>query len=178
MKQLISKYRSLLLFLGKFILSYALLLAAYQLVLYFSTIDKKVDFITAAVSKISFYILDFILPNIKMTMYNNYTISLQNLKFVTIIEGCNGMSVIILFTAFIIGFSKGLKNTLRYILLGSAILFIMNIFRILLITIGLYYYPEYGNLLHEVVFPLIIYGAVLILWFIWINRFKDVAKTN
>ena len=42
-------------------------------------------------------------------------------------------------------------------------IYILNIFRIILLSILMYYYPNLEHFFHGIVFPLIIYGAVFIL---------------
>ncbi|MDT0686204.1 exosortase family protein XrtF [Zunongwangia sp. F225] len=94
-----------------------------------------------------------------------------------IVEGCNSVSIIILFTAFILSFFGRLKSTIIYILAGAVIIYAMNIIRIAILAIGLYEYPQYSSILHSVVFPLIIYGTVFILWVIWVQIFSNSVKT-
>ena len=89
-----------------------------------------------------------------------------------IVEGCNALSVIILFIAFVIAFTGRLKQTLFFILLGSVLIHVLNIARIALLCVALYHFPEYEHMLHGVVFPLIIYGIVFLLWVIWVNKFS------
>jgi len=52
----------------------------------------------------------------------------------------------------------------------------LNIFRIALLTTGLYKYPEYGTFLHDILFPLVIYGVVFLLWVFWVLKFSAYAK--
>jgi len=63
-----------------------------------------------------------------------------------IIEGCNGMSVIILLIAFVVAFSDTFKRTFLFIL-ASNVLF-------MLLTIGLYNYPWRSEVMHKVIFPI------------------------
>lgn len=95
-----------------------------------------------------------------------------------IIEGCNGISVVILFLSFVVAFAGKLKTTLFYILSGSVLLYVVNLLRIVILTIGLYYYPDYEAVLHAVVFPGIIYGMVFLLWIFWVNRFSKLNKKD
>ncbi len=179
MKDLILKYKPFLQFLGKFLLSYLLLLLLYQGILYYSVQNKKMDFITTHVSKQSFQILNMILPEsalIQGKISGNYMISINNKYAVTIIEGCNGVSVMILFAAFVIGFSRGFGKTSKFLIMGIIILYIMNILRIVILTIGIHYYPDHGNLFHEIIFPLIIYGTVLMLWLYWVKNYNYAPK--
>jgi len=93
-----------------------------------------------------------------------------------VIEGCNGASVIILFLSFIIAFSGKLKTTILFGLAGSIIIYAFNLIRIVILSIGLYHYPWRRDILHTVIFPMIIYGAVFLLWMIWVNRFSNNKK--
>ena len=93
-----------------------------------------------------------------------------------IIEGCNGVSVIILFLSFIIAFAGKFKTTLFYIISGSVLIYAINLLRIVLLTIGIYHYPEYEDVLHTVIFPGIIYGLVFLLWIFWVNRFSKLKN--
>lgn len=97
-----------------------------------------------------------------------------NNKFVArIIEGCNSISIIILFVSFIIAFAGKFKTTLFYLFFGCIMIYIVNLFRIVILTIGLYNYPWRREILHTVIFPLIIYGLVFLLWMFWVNRFAN-----
>lgn len=94
-------------------------------------------------------------------------------KYVSrIIEGCNALSVIILFVSFVVAFTGKFKKTILFILLGSILIHLLNITRIALLSIALYHFPKYEHILHGVIFPLIIYGVVFVLWIIWVNKFS------
>ncbi len=102
---------------------------------------------------------------------------IYNSKYIArIVEGCNSVSVIVLFATFIFAFSNRFSTTFFYIFLGSIMIFILNIFRISLLTGGLYNYPEYGTFLHDILFPLVIYGVVFVLWVVWVLKFSAYAK--
>ncbi|MGG7034790.1 MAG: exosortase family protein XrtF [Flavobacterium sp.] len=89
-----------------------------------------------------------------------------------ITEGCNVLSIIILFISFIIAFTGKLKHTIGFIIGGSLLIYIINILRISFLILLIYYFPQMQNFWHNVVFPLIIYGLVLILWIVWIKKFS------
>lgn len=100
-----------------------------------------------------------------------------NKKFVArVIEGCNSISIIILFLSFIVAFADTWKSTLLYILAGSVVIYSVNLFRIAVLSIGLYHYPWRREVLHTVIFPLIIYGMVFLLWMLWVSRFTKLQK--
>ncbi|MDO9276014.1 MAG: exosortase family protein XrtF [Lutibacter sp.] len=93
-----------------------------------------------------------------------------------IVEGCNAVSIIILFIAFIVAFAGKFKTTVLYILFGSVLIYFTNILRIVIISMALYEYPQYQHLLHEIIFPSIIYGMTFLLWFVWVKKFSNLKK--
>ena len=109
-------------------------------------------------------------PSMKLIFEGTY--------IVRIIEGCNAISVIILFMSFIIAFSGKFKTTLLFLLFGGTAIYTVNLIKIALLVLGLYYYPWRGELLHSVIFPAIIYGMVFLLWMLWVNKFSNIGKNN
>lgn len=102
-----------------------------------------------------------------------------NEKYVArVIEGCNSVSVIILFMAFILAFSGRFKTTIIYLLAGSVLIYVVNLFRVVILSVGLYHYPWRKDILHTVIFPAIIYGMVCLLWVVWVNRFSKIASNK
>ncbi|KMQ59601.1 exosortase [Chryseobacterium sp. FH2] len=86
------------------------------------------------------------------------------------VEGCNAISVMILFVAFVFAFYKGAK-TFVFACIGLMVLYIMNLLRIIGLNIVMTDYKEYGKMAHDYIFPAVIYGTVVLLWLIWIKFF-------
>ncbi len=86
------------------------------------------------------------------------------------VEGCNAVSVMILFISFVFAFYKGAK-TFIFVGIGLLLLYIMNLIRIIGLNIVMADHKEYGKMFHDFVFPAIIYGTVVLLWLIWIKFF-------
>ena len=180
MKNYITTYKPFLLFLGKFLLTYFLLTLCYQL--YLQSYNAKAfeaDEITKQVAFQTQRLLELfganaaILPNPEEAGMK----LIYNGEFVArIIEGCNAISVIILFISFIIAFAGRLRNTVLFIVFGSVFVYVLNVGRIALLAWALHYYPKQEHLLHGVLFPLFIYGAVFLLWVIWVNKYSLYAK--
>lgn len=92
-------------------------------------------------------------------------------EYVTrMVEGCNAVSVMILFVSFVCAFYKGAK-TFVFAGGGLILLYIMNILRIVGLNIVMSDHKEYGKMFHDFVFPAIIYGSVVLLWLLWIKFF-------
>ena len=176
------QYKPFLLFLSKFLLTYVVLTFTYET--YLNKFDEssfEVDGFTKSVSNQTVNTLTFFGYNAHQ-MPNNDSLSIKlffnKVYIAQIIEGCNGLSVIILFIAFVIAFTGKLKKTILYLLFGSLLIHILNIARIALLCILIFSFPEYESILHGVIFPLIIYGFVFLLWIIWVNKFSGYATNS
>lgn len=182
MKKYFILYKPFLLFLAKFLLSYLLFSVLYENYLDKFNVDKfEVDGITRLVAKQTKDILlyfDYDAGIIPDSMEPSIKFFYKNIFIARIIEGCNGISIIILFTSFIIAFSGKLKTTVLYIIGGSLLLHVLNMLRIAILCVLLYYFPEREPILHRVFFPLFIYGSVFLLWIIWIRKFSKYADTT
>ena len=182
MKALLIKYKAVI----KFILTFLLVYIGFS-VLYSWYLDASdgsefyPDYITNLVSLQTESLINALgynaevqphtdEPSMKVIVNGNY--------LGRVIEGCNSISVIILFISFIIAFSGKLKTTVLFILSGCVLIYVVNLLRIILLSIGLYHYPEKQHILHTVVFPAIIYGMVFLLWIFWVNRFSKIIKRH
>ena len=173
------KYKPFLLFLGKFFLSYIVLTAVYQFYLSgYNTAKFQVDPITRVVAEQSEGVLLLFNANASSRPHESQPcIKLfYNGKYVArIIEGCNAISVMILFTAFVIAFSGRWRPTLLFVMSGWLIIHVLNVARIALLCSAMYHFPQYEHFLHGVVFPLFIYSVVFVLWVIWVNKYSYYA---
>ncbi|WNM19166.1 exosortase family protein XrtF [Flavobacterium capsici] len=182
MKKLLLQYKPFLLFLGKFFLSYLILTLIYQTYLnQFDVKNAEIDGFTNSVAKQTELVLSlfddqsYTMPHLTEPSVKLYY---KNKYISRIIEGCNGLSVMILFVAFVIAFSGKFKNTIVFILLGLVVIHVLNVLRIALLSVALYSFPEYEHFLHGVVFPLVIYGVVFLLWVIWVNNYSSYARVS
>lgn len=93
-------------------------------------------------------------------------------KVYRVIEGCNAVSVMILFTAFVVAFARGWKKTIAFLILGIGFIYIVNLIRLVILGVIYRDYSNYAHFSHEIIFPSIIYGAVVLLWIYWIRNVK------
>lgn len=156
-------------FLGSYLvftLFYNLYLDFFRSPVYFP------DYITHLVAKQSEALINSFGYNAKIIPHQSelsMKLIINEVYLARIIEGCNAVSIIILFLAFVLSFFGKFKTTLLYLLAGSVIIYGMNIIRIAVLAIGIYEYPQHTQFLHSIVFPLIIYGTIFILWLIWVR---------
>tara|TARA_R110002073_G_scaffold148335_2_gene301389 strand:- start:3577 stop:4050 length:474 start_codon:yes stop_codon:yes gene_type:complete len=155
---------------------------AYKLYLDYSDGTKFYpDYITNLTAKQSESLLDSLGYDASIEAHPNepsMKLIINNKYVARVIEGCNSVSVIILFVSFIIAFSGRLKPTIIYLLAGSVLIYAVNLLRIVVLSIGLFHYPWRRNILHSIIFPLIIYGMVFLLWMVWVNRYASLKKRD
>jgi len=182
LKSLFIKYKSVIRFILTFLVVYIVFSIIYKLYLQYSDGSRFYpDYFTNRVAIQTEALLNtfgYQAQLISHTDEPSIKVILNGRFLARIIEGCNGISVIILFLSFIIAFSGQLKTTFLYIFSGSVLIYVINLIRIVLLTIGIYHFPEYEDVLHTVIFPGIIYGMVFILWVFWVNRFSKLNKTH
>jgi exosortase family protein XrtF len=177
MKKYFVLYKPFLVFLTCFFGTYVFLTLCYQFFLN-GFVSGKVDTVTSWVAQNVEYVLSMFYQTARVVEVHNepfFIIYFENKDVARIVEGCNGISVIVLFVSFVVAFSGSLKNTLLFIFGGSLIIYILNILRIAVLTVLLHYFPAQEHVLHGVLFPLVIYGVVFVLWVIWVNKFSKYA---
>lgn len=182
MKELFIKYKSVTRFVLTFLIVYGSLSMAYKFYLKFSDGSQFYpDYMTHIVALQSQDLLNAVGYNAVVLPHPGEPSMklIVNGKFLArIIEGCNSVSIIVLFISFVIAFSGYFKETIIYILAGSVLIYVVNLLRIVFLSIGLYHYPWRSGILHQVIFPGIIYGMVFLLWMFWVNRFSKLKKKN
>ncbi|WP_343329016.1 exosortase family protein XrtF [Polaribacter staleyi] len=176
------KNKSIIIFLIKFFVTYFLLVTFYNS--YLQKSQQKGDvFKTSSITKV---VAD---QTVKVLSLFGYQVAaIQHDKEVSVkliiegrytarvIEGCNSISLIILFISFIIAFTGSFKATLLFAVFGSVFIYIVNVLRIAFLTVMIYKYPHKVGVLHDLVFPAIIYGAIFLLWVVWVNKFSNFKK--
>ena len=172
------KNKAIIVFLVKFFATYFILFGAYSF--YLNKTQQKTDVYVC--SPITGTVADHVYQVSKMLGYDaeieqhSEELSIKfmlNDNYVSrIVEGCTSVSVIILFLSFIIAFSGSIRSTVMFGIFGSMLIYVVNILRIIAISILYYKLPEYQEILHDLVFPGIIYGLTFILWITWVKYYS------
>lgn len=174
--------KTVIIFLVKFFGTYSLLFLLYSF--YLTKNQKAIDVfscapITQLVAEQSNSLLNVFGFEGKIEQSQSelsINLFVDNVVVAKIIEGCNSISIIILFISFIVSFASGVKKTLIYLVFGSLLIYAVNILRIVVIVIAIYKYPQYQNVLHSIIFPSIIYGITFLLWFLWVQKFSNIKR--
>ncbi|WP_163397910.1 exosortase family protein XrtF [Flavobacterium fluviatile] len=178
MKKYLVQFKPFLIFIGTFFATYILLTIIYKSYLN-SFGSDDIDGITTVVGSNVYGLMDAFNCDVLIQKSSSgpYLEVWYNKDYVIrIVEGCNAVSVMILFISFVLAFSGKLKTTVWFILSGTLFIYILNVVRIALLAVLLFRYPEKLHLLHGVFFPLIIYGLVFVLWVFWVNKFSKYAN--
>ncbi|PQJ69361.1 exosortase family protein XrtF [Polaribacter butkevichii] len=176
------KNKSIIIFLIKFFVTYFLLVTFYNS--YLQKSQQKGDVfktssITKAVADQTVKVLSFFGYQVAAIQHDkevSVKLIIEGQYTARVIEGCNSISLIILFISFIIAFSGAFKATFLFAVFGSVFIYIVNVLRIAFLTVMIYKYPHKVGLLHDLVFPAIIYGTIFLLWVVWVNKFSNFKK--
>lgn len=110
------------------------------------------------------------------TFVYGHTIGIEGSHGVFIGTPCNGIDLMALFGGFILIFNGSWKNKLWYIPLGLVVIHLLNLLRVICLTIMAKIAPEYLDFNHKYTFIIILYTVVFFTWIIWVKKFADDSK--
>ena len=179
---ILKKNKAVLIFLLRFFVSYIALSSGYNWFLGNTQQTEDVfvsDPITRLVAEQTVTTARFLGLDFRTEQHPeelSYKLISNNNYVARVVEGCNSISIIVLFWAFIIAFKGRTKNTLLFGIMGGLSIYLLNILRIVLLTYAVDKYPSQTDFLHHIVFPGIIYGFTFVLWFVWVKHFAITPK--
>lgn len=163
-------------------MSYAVLVFVYQMYLkQFDASKNEPDGFTEIVTNQTVQTIRFLRYDSEAKLHESeasFRLFVNDKYVARVVEGCNALSVIILFVSFVIAFKGKFRTTILFLFCGILLIHLLNILRIALICIALLKYPQHQHLLHGVLFPLFIYGVVFLLWVVWVNKFSVYASKS
>ena len=178
---MLKQFKETILFLVKFAIFYVALTATYDYYLssFKSESFHQSDSMTVEVAAESAHLAEY-LGGTSDIMQNDFEPSvrfvLNDMERIKIIEGCNGVSVMIIFVTFVLAFGGRLIYTILFIPTGVLIIHIFNVFRITALAYLYNYDLDIAKIAHDYVFQPFIYGVVFLLWIVWVNYFSDLSS--
>jgi len=169
-REFLKKYRATLLFIVKFFAFYILGSLLYNA--YLGLYPTELDPASCVITEQSTAFLDLFADDLRIVYEEGYPradVYFQEYIMYYIIEGCNAISVMILFMAFVFAFRASWKSYLWFVPLGLLIIHLSNIARIAGLGWIFIHYYEYVRPFHDYVFPAIVYGTIMVLWFVWVK---------
>ena len=184
MKAFLKPYTPILWFLARFLGSYLVLSVLYGLYIrpYDASVPSILDPYTRAVGQqvLMFAELFGFETSTVENDHLNYgdgqevtydSLFLNKRYAISLEEGCNGISVMVLFVSFLIGFGGRWKDLIWFIPLGLLALHMANILRLFFL---MYLNTEVGaqafHFFHKYGFTAVIYAGVFALWIWWTKR--------
>lgn len=177
-RQLLKPFKEIL----KFLAVVAIVHVIWKLSFYASDDDSLITFLTFNVSK------PFIFISNHLTSVTHYIINtifgietfrykqqlyFENSPGISIVWACSGVKqyLMMLFVLLVAGGSVIKK--LWYIPLAIVGMYVINVFRLVVLTLVTRTKIEWFDFTHEVVFRLIIYGGLFLFWWLWVERITN-----
>lgn len=101
----------------------------------------------------------------------------QDKRIIGVADSCNGLILFVVFSAFIICIPGKIKPKLWFIPIGVIAIYLINVVRIVCLTLIQIHYPAWLNFNHHYVFTLLVYGFIFFLWTIYINKIDTTLKS-
>tara|TARA_Y100001970_G_C14196223_1_gene838261 strand:+ start:44 stop:589 length:546 start_codon:yes stop_codon:yes gene_type:complete len=94
-------------------------------------------------------------------------IVIEGYRAVEVLNGCNALSLMALYSGFIISFKGPNQKRLIYLLGGIGMIYILNIIRIMAFSLATVYFQPYWDTFHEFSPFIFFYPFVLWVWYRW-----------
>lgn len=172
MKALYRQFRPIINFLLIFMLAFFVFSAIYDL--YLHRYEDKTDSMSSFVGKQAaglLNILGFDAFARDVDAEKSTHVGIDGFARVKVIEGCNGLSVMILFLAFLLGFPGKRRNKAWFIPVGLLLIHLFNVSRVAILGWAVYRFGESGYPIYKEMFTASIYLLVLVLWYLWVQKF-------
>jgi exosortase family protein XrtF len=168
----IKEFRPTIIFLVKFLVLYLAGNMAYGL--FISSYTPAVDPVTRCISSHSSTVLSAggMETSIKDHSTRASTLIVHdNRSVLSVYEGCNGLNMMIIFVAFVSAFGPFSKKMLWFIPMGVAIIYGLNVLRIIILFFVAIRMPDVMYYMHKYVLTAFLFGAIFLLWFWWVAKY-------
>jgi exosortase/archaeosortase family protein len=143
----------------------------YGWITQFTIITSTADRLARAVYLSSHWFNKNILM-LNMTTSEPNTMWFSNGSHVTIDEGCSGLKQFYQIAVLFILFPGPWKHKLWFIPAGSIVMFFVNVFRIVVLSLVALHWPQYWDFIHEWVLRTFFYVVIFALWVVWVEKFR------
>tara|TARA_B100000029_G_scaffold272309_2_gene267225 strand:- start:33 stop:578 length:546 start_codon:yes stop_codon:yes gene_type:complete len=105
-------------------------------------------------------------------------IVIEGYRGVEVLNGCNALTLMALYSGFIISFQGPNKKRIIYLLGGIGIIFILNVIRIMAFSLATVYFQPHWDTFHEFSPFIFFYPFVLWTWYQWTLLSDDQYRTD
>ncbi len=164
--------KKLIVFATKFVGLYLFLNLLY--LLWINYLGNQIDGISNLVAIVSQRILISIGYDVSLIysdLHPRVLFYLNKVNYITVSEGCNGVSVMITFFASILSFKGAIKSKVLFLSIGLLGVFLLNVMRVSTLFYVALNHHEWFSFLHEYAFTALIYSLVFLLFIFWVNNY-------
>ena len=134
----------------------------YEFILY---PDGRIDqFLAVSVASLTQYILVFFGWEISVL---NRLIVIEGYRGVEVLNECNALTLMSLYSGFIIAVQGPAQKRILYIINGILIIYVLNVFRIMAFSLATVYFQHHWDTFHEFSSFIFFYPAILGIWYKW-----------
>ena len=101
------------------------------------------------------------------------TVGIDGSHGVWIGDPCNGLTLFVLFSGFVLAYPGPILRKLWFIPLGILTIHILNVIRVTALAMIQHFYPEYLEFNHTYTFTILVYSYVFYLWYVWSNNLSN-----
>ena len=105
-------------------------------------------------------------------------IVIEGYRAVEVLNGCNALSLMALYSGFIISFKGPNQKRVFYLLGGIGMIYFLNIFRIMAFSLATVYFQPLWDTFHEFSPFLFFYPFVLWIWYKWTLLSEDTFRSD
>lgn len=89
---------------------------------------------------------------------------------IRIVWGCSGIKEVIM-TILVLTTARGqYRKKLWFIPISVSFILLLNFIRLASLTFLVHHYPEYFDIVHSIVFRVVMYGGLFLVWLIWTEK--------
>ncbi len=100
------------------------------------------------------------------------SVIIDGVKSVNIAPECNGLELIVLYIGFILCIPSNWKRMLSFAVVGSIVIYILNLIRTALLAVMYYQSHSMTEFAHHYAFKIVIYVVVFIGWLLYVRKKK------
>lgn len=131
------------------------------------TLDNWLTSLAASHSSALFSLFGYDISH-RMTSYGEAMV-IGEKTLLYIAHSCNGLILYAMFAGFILIFSGKWYHKLWYIGAGLALIYSVNILRIIGLSLIQLSYPAYLDVSHKYIFTIVVYSIIFLLWMWWVK---------
>ncbi len=107
---------------------------------------------------------------------NSRYVYVDGTPVLSVADGCNGIELIALFMGFIIAFPGKWNYKLTFIIIGSILIYLLNVIREVILALNYMFFRETFDFNHKYTYVLVVYSMVFLIWRFWLNRYSGIGN--